>query len=344
MELYMQNREHGRMILESVEHGLLIWPTIKEKEVTRTKKYAELFATEKLQADCDMKEINIILQGDDLIACLHKVMAFLTTVASSRVTVQQVQGRQRQSYYGTGYKSNSTSSGEVLQMDMQGLLNATTVKTEDLDTYDSDCDDVSNAKAVLMANISNYGFDVISEVPHFETYLNDMENQIEQSFWFCISNPTIESSNKPPVKVEVPSELPKHESCDNQNALEIPKFFENNDLKAQVQDKDTTICMVKLDLEPLGILEQAKAKQPLDNALDFACKKGQKVRFAKPLTSSRNIKQVESSIASVPNTPVLSPTGLKCSTSNCGLKPTCNKKNDKISRTPSRNMKYKVEA
>ncbi|GJY27574.1 hypothetical protein Tco_0403341 [Tanacetum coccineum] len=30
MELYMQNREHGRMILESVEHGLLIWPTIKE--------------------------------------------------------------------------------------------------------------------------------------------------------------------------------------------------------------------------------------------------------------------------------------------------------------------------
>ncbi|GKB18244.1 hypothetical protein Tco_0852167 [Tanacetum coccineum] len=34
MELYMQNREHGRMILESVEH-----------------------------ADCDMKATNIILQG-----------------------------------------------------------------------------------------------------------------------------------------------------------------------------------------------------------------------------------------------------------------------------------------
>nr|GEZ04297.1 hypothetical protein [Tanacetum cinerariifolium] len=35
--------------------------------------------------------------------------------------------------------------------------------TEDLDTYDSDCDDLSNVQAVLMANISNYGFDVISE-------------------------------------------------------------------------------------------------------------------------------------------------------------------------------------
>ncbi|GJS35834.1 hypothetical protein Tco_0534216 [Tanacetum coccineum] len=30
MELYMQNREHGRMILESVEHGPLIWPTVEE--------------------------------------------------------------------------------------------------------------------------------------------------------------------------------------------------------------------------------------------------------------------------------------------------------------------------
>ncbi|GJV89326.1 integrase, catalytic region, zinc finger, CCHC-type containing protein [Tanacetum coccineum] len=69
-----------------------------------------------------------------------------------------------------------------------------------------------------------------------------------------------------------------------------------------------------------------------------------KVRFAKPLTSSSNIKQVESSTTSDSNTPVLSPTGLKCFTSNCESKPTGNKRNDMISRTPSRNMKNKVEA
>ncbi|GKC14172.1 hypothetical protein Tco_1010954 [Tanacetum coccineum] len=63
MELYMQNREHGRMILESVEHGPLIWSTIEENGVTGTKKYEELFATEKIQADCDLKATNIILQG-----------------------------------------------------------------------------------------------------------------------------------------------------------------------------------------------------------------------------------------------------------------------------------------
>ncbi|GKB70914.1 putative reverse transcriptase domain-containing protein [Tanacetum coccineum] len=50
-------------------------------------------------------------------------------------------------------------------------------QTEDLDTYDFDCDNLSNAQAVLMANISNYGSDVISEVPDSKTYLNDMDNQ-----------------------------------------------------------------------------------------------------------------------------------------------------------------------
>ncbi|GKC00129.1 hypothetical protein Tco_0986265 [Tanacetum coccineum] len=51
------------MILESVKHGPLIWHTIEKNGATRTKKYAELSATEKIQADCDLKATNIILQG-----------------------------------------------------------------------------------------------------------------------------------------------------------------------------------------------------------------------------------------------------------------------------------------
>nr|GEW12239.1 hypothetical protein [Tanacetum cinerariifolium] len=43
------------------------------------------------------------------------------------------------------------------------IPNNVVFQTEDLDTFDSDCADISNAKAVLMANISNYGSDVISE-------------------------------------------------------------------------------------------------------------------------------------------------------------------------------------
>ncbi|GJR43415.1 hypothetical protein Tco_1311518 [Tanacetum coccineum] len=171
------------------------------------------------------------------------------------------------------------------------------------------------------------------------------------------------------------------------------KSVENEDLKAQIQDKvfvitslendlqklkgkeivknvihlpsATTISpgMFKLDLIPLSprllqnrdahidylrhtqeqantlreIVEQAKAKQPLDRELDFACKYAtriqellvyvqdtcpntitpstkkvavtpmnnvKKVRFVEPLTSSSNIKQVESSNTSDSNTPV----------------------------------------
>ncbi|GJT93736.1 hypothetical protein Tco_1082581 [Tanacetum coccineum] len=57
------------------------------------------------------------------------------------------------------------------------IPNTAAFQTKDLDAYDSDCNDVSNAKAVLLANLSNYGSDVISEVPYFKPYHTDMYNQ-----------------------------------------------------------------------------------------------------------------------------------------------------------------------
>ncbi|GJR88148.1 hypothetical protein Tco_0212159 [Tanacetum coccineum] len=66
MELYMMNRQHGRMILESVENGPLIWPTIEENGVSRPRKYSKLTHTDAIQADCDVKATNIILQGETL--------------------------------------------------------------------------------------------------------------------------------------------------------------------------------------------------------------------------------------------------------------------------------------
>ncbi|GJW67681.1 hypothetical protein Tco_0122105 [Tanacetum coccineum] len=186
----------------------------------------------------------------------------------------------------------------------------------------------------------------------------------------------------------------KRESYDNQNALEIPEFFENNDLKAQPEDKDSTICKLKdmiksmrvkskdenvkydyceietknVELEnrlkcstskygskPTGNKRNDRISQTTSRNMkpkvEIAEKvvvtsknKDKKVRFAEPLTSLSNNKHVESSKTSDSNTPVLSSTGLKCSTSNCGSNPTSNKKNDRISRPSSRNMKNKVEA
>ncbi|GJX26997.1 hypothetical protein Tco_0233293 [Tanacetum coccineum] len=63
MELYMLNRPHGRMVLASVEKGPLVWPSITVEGVTRLKEYTKLTPAEAIQADCDIKAINIILQG-----------------------------------------------------------------------------------------------------------------------------------------------------------------------------------------------------------------------------------------------------------------------------------------
>ncbi|GJW53945.1 hypothetical protein Tco_0098030 [Tanacetum coccineum] len=63
MELYMMNIPHGRLILASAEKGPLVWPSITKDGVTRLKEYIELTLAEAIQADCDIKAINIILQG-----------------------------------------------------------------------------------------------------------------------------------------------------------------------------------------------------------------------------------------------------------------------------------------
>ncbi|GKD24668.1 hypothetical protein Tco_1230882, partial [Tanacetum coccineum] len=52
-------------------------------------------------------------------------------------------------------------------------------QADDLDAYDSDYDDISTAKAVLIANLSSYGSDVLSKVPISNTN-NDMLNQSVQ--------------------------------------------------------------------------------------------------------------------------------------------------------------------
>ncbi|GJU68130.1 hypothetical protein Tco_1254389 [Tanacetum coccineum] len=127
--------------------------------------YKSLYTNPQLQ---QYFVVPVFSPGDDLIACLNKAMDFLIVVASSRKCTQPKQTRNATWYKEKAMLTEAQEAGQIL--DEEQL-------TEDLDTYDFDYDDLSNAQAVLMANISNYGSDVISEVPHSETYLNDMENQ-----------------------------------------------------------------------------------------------------------------------------------------------------------------------
>ncbi|GJX44048.1 ubiquitin carboxyl-terminal hydrolase 12-like protein [Tanacetum coccineum] len=151
-------------------------------------------------------------QGDDPIAGLNKAMAFLSPVAASRgqarvVKCYNCQGEGHMARQCTQPKRTRNAAwfkekailveahafSQILDeeqlafladlgiLDGQAarttILNTAAFQTEDLDVYDSDCDDVSNAKAILMTNLSNYGLDVISEVPHSESYHHDLDNE-----------------------------------------------------------------------------------------------------------------------------------------------------------------------
>nr|GEV35516.1 integrase, catalytic region, zinc finger, CCHC-type, peptidase aspartic, catalytic [Tanacetum cinerariifolium] len=373
MELYMQNREHRRMIPVSIEnatniilHGLLVdmYSLVNHHRAAkdlweRVQLLMQGSSLTKQEREYSGIVVPVFSPEDDLIACLNKAMAFLMShsATSSKET--------RTKLLCTRYKSDATSSGgnnaseqervvkcynyqgeghmarqctqpkrprnaawykekamlaeaqksgQILDEEQLAFLvdpgvpdgqavqtiipNNAAFQTEDLDTYDCDCDDILNAQAVLMANISNYGSDIISEV----SLVNESLKKLK--FHLAIFDSVVKIGTTPDARTE--------------------ELFAFNDLKAQLQDKDNTICKLKdiikslrekskkenvkydyseivtknVELENIvakllsenkrlcneinhvkqGIVEQTKAKQPLDNALDFAGKHGQRIQ------------------------------------------------------------------
>ncbi|GKC34681.1 retrovirus-related pol polyprotein from transposon TNT 1-94, partial [Tanacetum coccineum] len=136
-------------------------------------------------------------RSNDPIAILNKALAFLSTAFSScfrqtnnqlrtssnprnqatiqdrRVTVQTIQGRQTQRYANNKVRNTPTNRG----VNRQGAASQARVikcyncqEEDDLDAFDSDYDDVPSAKAVLMANLSSYDSNVISEIAKIMGY------------------------------------------------------------------------------------------------------------------------------------------------------------------------------
>nr|GEU65536.1 putative reverse transcriptase domain-containing protein [Tanacetum cinerariifolium] len=138
------------MILESVENGPLIWPSIEENRVTRPNKYSKLSATEAIQADYNERKFNqqpefsqldsgiivpVFQKGDDPTNAIYHMMSFLTVVVTScypttnnqlrnssnprqqatinngRVTLQSIQGKQTSLTAGTSRTYTQGASG-----------------------------------------------------------------------------------------------------------------------------------------------------------------------------------------------------------------------------------------
>nr|GEX27818.1 hypothetical protein [Tanacetum cinerariifolium] len=202
MELYMLNRQHGRMIFESIENGPLLWPTVEENEVTRPKKYSELSATEAIQADCDrllsatitfsnkaedpisefsttsLKKqervlfsmdhhitLHMFQKGDDPIDAINHMMSFLTVVVTSRYPPTNNQLRNSSN----PRQQATINNGRVTIQPIQGRKSSLTA-ADDLDAYDSDCDEINSAKIALMVNLSHYGSGNLAEYKNESHY------------------------------------------------------------------------------------------------------------------------------------------------------------------------------
>ncbi|GJS19767.1 hypothetical protein Tco_0448399 [Tanacetum coccineum] len=107
-----------------------------------------------------------------------------------------------------------------------------------INLYDSDCDEVPISQASFMANLSNYGSDVLSEVPHSETYQNDMANQSVQAMQNFKQTPVVD--------------FPDNEITSDSNIIPYSQYLQETQQEA-VQD---TNLYAQQDSMILSMIEQ----------------------------------------------------------------------------------------
>ncbi|GJX05131.1 hypothetical protein Tco_0191047 [Tanacetum coccineum] len=119
---------------------------------------------------------------------------------------------------------------------------------DDLDAFDSDCDEAPSAKAVLMANLSSYNSDVLSEVPFHHT---NIENDIKSK------TPDVQSTSSPTqqdalimsIIEEMSSQVAKCNKVQQENIVvnetltaELKRYKEQVKLLEQRQKFDLNDC------------------------------------------------------------------------------------------------------
>ncbi|GJY86602.1 retrovirus-related pol polyprotein from transposon TNT 1-94 [Tanacetum coccineum] len=147
-------------------------------------------------------------------------------------------------------------------------------QADDLDAYDSNCDDFSTAKAVLMANLSSYRSDVLFEVPHSENTHTDKLNQSVQEMSYSEQTHLV---NYPENEITSDSNIIPYSQIGIVNKNNV---FKNESKEKEVKNIDTEIALGK------------KVKE-LDNII---CKMGQSAQTVNMLTKPQvfydnNLKQ-----------------------------------------------------
>ncbi|GKC14984.1 hypothetical protein Tco_1011766 [Tanacetum coccineum] len=264
MELYMMNRQHGRMILEN---GPLIWPTIKENGVTRPKKYSELSATEAIQADYDIKATIILLPKDYQQKLRNSSNPRQqATINDGRVTLQLIQGRQTSfaagatRTYTPGASGNHSrkqrtviSNGQILHEEELAFLadlgiaegkaieivitHNAAYQADDLDAYDSDYDELNTAKVALMENLSHYGLEALAEEQ--VKVLKEGQNVDLRS------NDTVSDSSAQSVEIDRLKQTLSEHLKEKESLIQTVTLLKNDFKKEESRNIDKAIALEK---------------------------------------------------------------------------------------------------
>ncbi|GJZ37034.1 hypothetical protein Tco_0583225 [Tanacetum coccineum] len=345
MELYMMNRPHGRMILASVEKGPLVWPTITVDGETRLKEYTELTPAETIQADRDIKAINIKLKerikslsgkmDKDKIKQDLEEIETINIELDHRVTKIIAENEHLKQTYKQLY----------------GLIKQARIRSKE------QCDDLINQVNLKSVEISDLNASLQEKVLVITALKDDLR--------------------KLKGKALVDNDVTKHPS--DPEMLKIGVEI----ITSKLLNKRTAhSAYIKHTQEEATVIrdlvEHVKSKYPLDQSLESAYRyakqiqelltnisktcpsinnadgklvavtpknKDKRVRFTEHVTYSGNTNTKTSSSSNlVSNKPMLSSTGVKPSTIASGSQPSGNTKKDKIQQTPSSTQKNKVEA
>ncbi|GKF08843.1 hypothetical protein Tco_0043067, partial [Tanacetum coccineum] len=134
-------------------------------------------------------------KGDDPIDAINHMMSFLTVVGRH---ASFAAGTTRTYTPGASWETkDSKANSQILHKEelaflanpviAEGQARQTVIthnvayQADDLDTYDSNCDELNTAKVSLMANLSHYGSDALVEVHNHDNVNNNMINQVVQA-------------------------------------------------------------------------------------------------------------------------------------------------------------------
>ncbi|GJS74110.1 retrovirus-related pol polyprotein from transposon TNT 1-94 [Tanacetum coccineum] len=146
--------------------------------------------------------VPVFQKGDDPIDAINHMMSFLTAIVTSRYPTTNNQtytprangsnsGKQRTmtcyNCKGEGHMSKQCTKPKRKRDDSwfnDKVLLVQAQATNDLDAYDSDCDELNTAKVALLENLSHYGSDALAEVHNHDIVDKNMINQVVQAMPF----------------------------------------------------------------------------------------------------------------------------------------------------------------